>query len=371
MLIPSTAALISSTSAANANINFASLQPKLRAAETQYLIPIIGTALYNHMTAWLAANPTGWSPDQPAPNPEPEEHKLLPYLQRVIAPWALYHYVPIAEVSISDGGVFRSETETTKTAYQNQVTNLRRELMHEAQQAETMLLQYLEALQATSPEGDVAPEDPEPTPTDLKSLWTQSPEFTRYRTLFITNALEFNELFHSQQPYRNYYALRHLLYDCQFLILPGILTPGFYQVLLEKQKTEAAKPTGDGWTDDEKQLLLKVKKYLAYIAVFRGIAAQALSWDERGLTVYLAANKATHDDDSKRSLTTPAHLNHYAAEISRQAEEWKKDLSFFLDTKASNLVFKEYYEAKQEERKQAEPESLIPDSRDHNTFGLF
>lgn len=347
MLIKSTTDLTASTSAANSNINFPSLRPKIQSAELQYLIPIIGRELYNHVDEWYTAE-----------GPEGPESEILPYMQKVVASWALHHFIAIAEVSISDGGVFRTETDNSKTAYQNQVNNLRKELMLEAQQAENLLLQYLDAI--------IPPDQGEGNGADLKAMWVSSPEFIRYRSLFIKNAIEFQQIFHSAQPYRNYHAIRPILYDVQNLILPAIISRTFYAALLEKNKEAEAE-----WSNAEIILLTYINKWLTYTTIHRAIASQSLSWDERGLTSYQSTARATGDDDSKRGHAQPHHINHYAAELQRQADEWKTELSFYLDSTATNLVFKEYYEYKQALTTPKEITTYDPTSPSDNTYGLF
>lgn len=355
IIFKTTAEVVACTSAANTNINFASLRPKLLQAQEKYLQPKVGRALLQHiLTAYHGSTPL------PAP-----VAALLPRMQAVVATWAMWHYVPISEVSVTDGGTLRHETETSKTAYQNQITNLRRELMDEAHQAEEMLLSHLFALKPN-------PDAPAPEADALFNLFANSPEFARYNKLLITGPTQLEQLFYSHQPGRNYHTLRPTLYDVQQLLLPHVISPALAWRLLT-YLPPAAGPTQATEAEQLPQLMELVCKWLLYTALYRSVASRGLSYDERGLTVYMSTNKATHDDDSKRSHAATDHIDKYHAELYRQAQEWQRALSFFLDANSTNIVWPEYstWLAQKAAANNTLPEARQPEHQGDNVFGMF
>jgi len=356
MLFKSTPEIMAVNSSASSNINFASIRPKVEQAATSYLLPRVGRQLLSHIaTAYSGSTPLN-----------PAQLQVLTLMQKVVAAWALWHYVPVSEVSLTDGGAFRNETETSKTAYQNQVNNLRDELMAEAYSHEENLLSHLYSLK---PENPVA--EPEAgSEAYLYNLFANSAEYTRYNQLFITGPADLQQQYHTAQPGRNYHAIRPLLYDVQQLIMPHIVSPQLYKRMLQlaQAKNSPTQPTElELWP----QLIEMVKKYLTYTTLHRGIASKALSWDARGITAYMGSTKATRDEDSKRGNLSADHFNHFATELHRQADEWKAALSFYLQQHSSNLVFPEYFEWWQAATAQPAIEAATPQDDFDNTFGLF
>lgn len=355
IIFKTTDEVVAATSAGNSNINFASLRPKLLQAQEKYLQPRIGRALMQHiLTAYHSTTALA------AP-----VAALLPRMQAVVAAWAMWHYVPISEVSITDGGTLRHETDTAKTAYQNQVTNLRRELMAEAHQAEEALMQHLFALKPN-------PEAPAPEADALYTHFTTSPEFARYNQLFITSPTHMEQLLYSEQPGRNYHALRPMLYDVQRLLLPQLISPALATRLLT-YLPPAAGPSQPTEAAHHPELMEALCKWLLYTALYRSVASRGLSYDERGLTVYMSSNKSTNDDDSKRSHAATDHIDVYHRELHRQAEEWKHTLSFLLQQQSTNIVWPEYAEwlAQKTAATNPIPPPRQPQHAGDNVLGLF
>ena len=311
MLFDNLSEIIAVNNAATSNISINDIKPSIELAEQQLQNTVIGPTLYAEIHEAFIAAPKTLTPEQT---------DLLPYLRKIIAAQALLYYVPKAEASITASGVHRLESDTNKTAYQQQVIKLSRQLQLEVDLHTEALLQYLDAN---------APN---------YTSWTSSPAYTRYRSLIIQSGSQLQEAYHTAAPYQVYHALRHTLYDVEIQQLPAILGTSF----LAELKAKIALPE-PGLTAEENTLITYLRKYIAYAAIANGIAAQLLSWDQRGLTTYSSDGRSENSDDGKRGTITPQHVDHLVRETRAAAENWRQTLSFYLSENASTLVFTTYY----------------------------
>lgn len=311
MLFKSISELRTINNAVNDQLTFAELKPSIDLAESQLVRDYIGGDLYAEINnAYNAVNP----------NLSPAQAALLPYLQRPISAMALVHFIPKSEATITSTGVMRFETEKSKTAYQQQVIKLRMQLQFEADNAIEDLLQYLDSNQTSF------------------SSWTSSPQFRQYRSLFIQSGRQLADVYYCATPYRIYHKLRQFFFDAEQQQLKKILGDVFFAEL--KAKIALAAPV---LSDAEKELLMHIRKYLAYSSIGRAAASQLITWDDRGLTVYDGQGRSENSDDAKRASITPQHIDHFIKQHQQYAQDWLQSLSFYLQSTASNLVFASWY----------------------------
>jgi len=315
MLLRTTPEIIAATSAGSSSLDMTTLRPCIALAEENNLLPYIGQPLYDRLN-------TAYN------TPTDAEADLIKKIQTVLAPAALYAFAPMAEANITESGIFRHETDNSKTAYQQQVANLRRQLQLEVDQNTESLLRYLEANKATFPE------------------WQASPQFAQYRSLFIKTGAEFEKMYHTAAPWRNYLSLQPILQEAELLALQPILGSAFFAEL----KTLIAQPDFDITTTDAERdailtptLYFYICKYVAYSALIMASAALQLTIDDSGVTIYTSQGRSTNDADSKRGPATPDYINHWLLRMQEAASQWRKTLSFYLSQTASISVFSTWY----------------------------
>lgn len=309
MLIKNLETLRQFTASASGAIEFGDIRPCISSAEAKLAQEVTGPELLAEIdAAYQAATLT------------PAQTLLLPYLQRYIATAAVLIFIPKSEVSVTSSGVFRMETDSGKTAYQQQVIRLTRDLQAELDTHHEALLHWLDSHATDFP------------------TYTGSAAFQINRSLFIQNGLQFASVYFCPAPYRIYQRLRPILSDVESLQLPKILGDVFFAEL--KQKLAAPTPS---LSAAETKLLHILRKFTAYSAISKGIAQQLLSWDERGLTTFAGEGRSDVSDDAKRASLTPAHVEHFLRETEKNANDWLQELSFYLTSTASTLVFASWY----------------------------
>lgn len=306
MLFKSTAELQQYTEV-NSHVNFASLQASIRRAEKELLVPVFGIPFLNDIDGKYNADTLSSA-----------ETNLLKAMQAALAPFAMLLYIPKADVSVTDGGVRRMETEMAKTAFQYQVTSLKKAYEEETASALEYLIEYLELNKADFP------------------VWTASEAFLKYRGLFIKTGGQFNEYFTTAAPWRNFLFLRPLMADIEQTLIKVQLGDAFFAALKEKEKTVLPL-----YSADEQQLLELVKKVIAYKTIAEAIARQVVRIDGTGISIISAGG--SNDAESVRGGVSDNQLSHLRTTTLSWAETWLSKLSKFLQAKASTIVFPEYY----------------------------
>lgn len=301
-------------------VRFTSLVPTIRLVEQQHIIPQLGMELYTSLNdAYIAATDEASLTDL--------QKNLLDKCRQVIGPYLCYYYVPKSEVKLSDSGAQRLETATNKTAYQNQVVNYREQNLREAELATEFLLQYLDE-----------------NKTDFPS-WASSAGFAKYKDLFIKSGTEFNELFISQSPYRNYMAMRATMQDVEQNNIRTLLGDMLFNALKEKDQTGSTP-----FTANEKDLVFKVKKVIAYLTVANAIPFLNVRMDANGITIVSAAGRAQDDRLAKMQSADKDALNNIIEKCQAAAKSWINNVESFLV-------------AQNEEFKTLRPDPLVTESQ--------
>ena len=289
-------------------VNFVQVKPTIKLVEQQHIIPFIGKELYNTLnTAYTAAA------DETLADP-----KLVPLLdmcRSVIGPMVCYYYTPKAEVQLSGSGAQRTESETNKTAYQNQVVNYREQLLREGEMATELLLQFLEEKKADY------------------DTWQASDAFKDYRSLFIKSGGEFDKLFTSASPYRNYWAMRSKMLDVEQNNIRTIIGDTLFNSLKAKDQDPAA----GVFTDKEKDLLFKIKKVTAYLTVCFSIPFLNVKIDGNGISV-ISINAAQNDALTKKGPAADNTLDVLVKNCADAAESWTNNLTTYLDDNVADFT---------------------------------
>ncbi len=297
----------------NSAINFNSLQRSIVAAEHEFIVPVIGLALYNALDAAYTAvvNETDLSVTNQA---------LLKSIRTALAPYVMMVYASKAELQFTDGGLRREETGNSKTAFQYQTRNLKDQLKKEGDTGIEMLLAFLEAYNPDYGE------------------WTSSEEFKFYRSLFIKTGSEFNKYYITQSPQRNYRALRAVMKDVEDLIIKKCIGTELFNDL--KSKTTAITPE---LTEEEIAFLDILKKAIANFTIARGIHQLSTRMDEFGITVTSPATFASQDELSKRAAAANPQLNGIANEAYNTGSEYLTQARDYLVKYSSATILIPWY----------------------------
>lgn len=298
------------------SVNFISLKATIRNVEEQRLIPIIGNTLYTSLASTYEA-----AADESAAQSalSVSQKKLLDRCRMLIGPYIAYHYAPKTEVKLSDAGLRREETNSSKTAFQYQGKNFRDACLAEAEAQSELLLQFLEDNQVDYAE------------------WLTDPAFTEFRSLFIKTGKEFGSMYPSHSPYKNYWAMRSKMADVELLHISKAIGEELFNDL--KTKSKAAAP---GYTDKEKSLLLYIKKAIANFTIAFSIPFLNVRIEANGLSVVAAGARASHDEVSSRSAPTANDISHVIRSAAAAGKEWLEGAIEFLDKNHSDFPKYDY-----------------------------
>lgn len=315
-------------------VNFASVKLTIQNVENTHLIPVLGSTLYNSLNdAYTAATSESTLTQQ--------QQSLLDKCRYVIGPYVCYYYAPKADIALSDGGARRAETAQEKTAFQYQVTNFREANLRDAENATETLIQFLE--------------DHKTDYTD----WTASIEFKQYRSLFIKTGGEFQTLYPSASPYRNYWAMRFKMFDIEEQTIRDAITPDLYDYL--KEKDADATYT---FTDSEQKFLLRLKKAIAYLTVAYAVPHVGVRIDPSGITVS-ARGQTSNDNTTKQDLAPDNQLSWLVKSSTESGQKWLESALQYLADNASG--FSAYTPPAP-----PDPNAPVSDNSTYNTvFGLY
>lgn len=290
-------------------VNFPSLKSSIRAAEKELIVPVLGLSFYLDLNTKYN---TGTLSNK--------EKDLVEVIQAALAPHSIYLYIPKSEANITDGGIRRNETDTSKTAYQYQVTNLREALRSESEKAVEFLLAFLEEKKADHP------------------VWSSTPEFRRYRSLFIKTGSQFNELYNTASPYRNYFAMRSTMENVEQQVIKKLIGDALFKAL--KDKDQLNDPV---WSEYEQTLLYRLKKCIANLTIASATSSLAVRIDEYGLSVTSAFTSTSNDQISKRGAAADNQISQLSREARTAGETWLNDAVDYLRENASLLIFPQWF----------------------------
>jgi hypothetical protein len=187
------------------NFNFEDLQPIIvNVSEPELLVEIIGQALYddlNNKVKNAEGSITGKSIE------------LLRRCRNLVAPHALLNYIPLGRVTITNGGIIVTLTETIRSASEGQIYDLKNQLNLMVSRGIESLYKYLEDNKA-----DFA-------------LWTASSAFTLLRSNFINTSTQFNQYISINSNRLLFNKLRPIMTDVEDLYIKNILGQPLYLAL--------------------------------------------------------------------------------------------------------------------------------------------
>lgn len=314
-------------------INFPSVKRIVRSVEEDYLVPVLGPELYNNLnTAYTQATDESTI----AANLK----TLLDRCRCVVAEYFTYTWAPFAELNLSDGGLRRSETANEKSAYQYQANNFREAALREGEKHTEKLYALLEDNK------------------DAYADWVSSKAFEQYRKLFFHTAKDFAQDFASASPYRNFYAMRFKMQDVE----ENNIRPALGDDLYERLKEVNASPTL-AYTSREAQLLIRVKKAIAYLTVGFAIPFLNVRIDGAGLSVVNLGPRSSNDEGASRAGAGDGPVEQLRKSSIDSGQTWLKSAVDFI------AKYRDDFAAYLPETKEILP---APGNEAYNaSFGLF
>lgn len=176
--------------------------PDMSTAETQYLLPIIGPALY-HSLLNDDLNSDGQA--------------LMELCRAVVAPFAYLSVLDFMAVQLSDNGLVVLEAENARKPFKWEYNQMKEALACLGYARQEALISYLEQKRAVFPS------------------WADS-DYQRSDFYYIRNGKELASVINILQPQRSFLALRPLMLDVAELTLKELLSEEYYSLLNERIK---------------------------------------------------------------------------------------------------------------------------------------
>ncbi|MFC4261920.1 DUF6712 family protein [Ferruginibacter yonginensis] len=287
--------------------NFFAIKSTIQNVEDKHIIPVLGREQYNALNE-AYKNATD---ETLAPGPLKE---LLEQCRKVIAPYVCYYHAPKADATLSDAGFKRSETESSKTAYQYQLANYREANLLEAEAATENLISFLEA------------------EINNYELWANSDAYKTYKSLFIRKASEFNDFFPSASPYRNFFAMKPKMLAVEEMGIRNFLGDALFADIKTKYNGAGA------LSEKEQVLLFKLKNAIANLTVAAAVPLLNVKIAENGLTLSTAGARSTNDNINSRSAADANAINALIETCKNTGKSWIENAGKFLKENATDFA---------------------------------
>jgi hypothetical protein len=206
--------------AISTHTEISSVAPYIKRAEREFIIPQIGQTLYDDLNSFVessgSSSGSGSSGDD----------ILLTKVQESVINFAFYLYFPMLEVHVGENGVQRMESETRKSAYQYQGSNLRDSLLISGYETLGKTLDYLEENK------------------DTYTSWSGDAKIYKRYKYFLLNTPElFQEYFDIKNSWATFFSLRPIIKRIEDLHLEAVLGAAFLIEL--KDEIESNNVTDD------------------------------------------------------------------------------------------------------------------------------
>lgn len=305
--------------------NTSSRLPSIVAAEQQYLLPILGQALYDVLDGAYAS-------------PNPTQTALIKKCQAVIAPFAYLVDLPFMQAMLTDAGAQVLETDQTRKAFKWEFNNLVEGLQQRGYAAQEVLLLHLHANATSFP------------------AWDSSD----YRTngfQIIRNGNDLRGLLGLQQPHRCYLILKPLFNTLAELYIKPAIGYEYYDALSGRIKA-------GNTNEDDDQILPKLRMCVAHKVMVK--AAQELNVQFNGTSFTIVAQQRDTPDEG-RATASEKHLAAMIERMDQAAEHLMRQVRKYMDDHASETVFPEYFAS----GLWRDPEESSPRPNNTNFRGIF
>lgn len=273
--------------------DFNAIKSVIKSVEDKHIIPILSRSMFEALDA-------AYNEKNDITELSTALQLLLEQCRKVIGPYVCVYYAPKADVSLSDAGMRRQETTTAKTAYQYQGKKYIEANQDEADAATENLIQFLETKKEDYP------------------AWTESDEYKTYRTLFIKTGGEFNSLFTTHSPYRNYLAVRVRMFDVEEMTIRPFLGDDLFTSIKTKDQE------GTELATEEKELLFKIKKAIAAFTIAEAVPFLNVRIAANGLTIVSTGTFTSNDDVTSRAAAPDSAINLYVKRANDSGLQWLK-----------------------------------------------
>jgi hypothetical protein len=290
----------------NTSSNLETLQPYLEAAEREYLIPLLGQAMYDEInTAYNGPDPLS-----------PAQGKLLPYLQAPVANLAYYLGRGILNVNITDTGFLINDEEDRKAANAFHLDDIGRDFCRLGHKGLDHMLLFLETNAADY------------------LTWKNSDYYTLSRKTFVYRLIDFNDIVFINNSRQTFVAMRPIMDRIQRKRLRTELGGTFFDAML-------ARHIANDYETGEIDLIADlVNPALVHLSVAAALKELSLEVTANGLQINSFEARIINKKDVSTQVSI---LNARREESELLGEAYLTDLKDYLNKNSNAEVFAAYF----------------------------
>lgn len=240
------------------NTNFDTLAPFVAEAEQMYILPLLGQAFYDeYLPLYLAS-----VREDPAPVALTANNaKLLPYIQRALAYYALLLSIPHLSVTYGDLGIMQNRSEKGDAAPRWKEEKLQMHALRYGDIHSEKLLEFLEAN------------------ADNYATWNSSSANTKKSGVIVYSTAIANKHIRISNSRRIYLALFETIKAIEARHISKLISKDQYDTLVAALKAGNA-------TDKQKALISMLEPIIAKRALYNQIQFLRVQINETGLLIY-------------------------------------------------------------------------------------
>jgi hypothetical protein len=281
---------------ANANLKFEFFAPSVRTAERQYLLPVVGQAVYQKMGEAVASDNSDASQGL---------KDLLAVAQEAVANIAMALAVSRLAVSFDENGARRNDGTNVKSAFQYQEINLRESYVRAGFNAIDDLLGLLET-------------------SDIYPDWKTSTAFKDYKRYFLQSGVQFNDNFNIRNARYTYLSVRYIMQRIEMFDLKPSMGAALYIKIKEQILAGTITPAYEQLLTDY------IRPALALLTMSRAVFEKAVDVSDFGVTINII------QDNSNSQQRQPAPLDKIKEVSNQLREDGSKYLSLMAEEIAAN-----------------------------------
>lgn len=290
----------------SATDNNASVPTMQAVSENEYLLPVLGSELFDALQDEADQVPFPATPSD-----------LMAKVMPAAVLLAYYKELPFLHTRITNTGLKNVTTDSQQGAYRYQYEAL-------LQECESIGLMHLEILFSF-----LMKKKDDPDYAD----WKNSEAYARLNKNLIKTGAEFKTYFTIHQPHRTFYALQPVMQEVEDLYIKKSIGSEFFDSLKDL----------DNPSDEEKYLIDLLKKSIANLTVHKACSKLTVRIGMDGFTV--ALNPASDQYNSGQSSASEKNIALLRQDTERDGNNFLNDAKIYLDKKANASVFPLYFDS--------------------------
>lgn len=306
-------------------LDYKSLLPAINEVESGEMEYYLGTELLEQLIQSRSSGVFGAN-----------EEKLSKHAAMAVGCLAVYKAGPEIEVSISENGIFRQESNNEKSAFGGQVKRLRDTVGARGYKALDKMIAWLEKNEADF------------------SLWLDSEYYQDRSTLLIRSVSEFEAAGENiKSSALTFQSLKPIMKEIQESRIAMILPEGMYQDVFDNQN------------EPDNIFLLRnyIRPAIAKLTIEEALSALPVELDHEGVHI----NQIATQGDARTLTSAPIHLIEKKTwSLRGRGEHYLSNMKEYLNTQASTTKYPLWFGSdryRKTLKAQIEEESIHPSER--------